>query len=113
MQGLGGVFLDHVIYDGDAQILNTSLADYLLPLACDFPNVRAITMELRRSKTNPLGAKGAGEGGMVAVAATAANAVAAALAPLGVELCELPLSPAHMWKLVNRHDAGGASSRKE
>ena len=65
-------------------------------------NIRAITMELRRSKTNPLGAKGAGEGGMVAVAATAANAVAAALAPLGVELRELPLSPAHMWKLLNR-----------
>jgi carbon-monoxide dehydrogenase large subunit len=101
VQGLGGVFLDQVIYDDDAQILNTSLADYLLPLACDFPNVRAITMELRRSKTNPLGAKGAGEGGMVAVAATAANAVAAALAPLGVTLCELPLSPSHMWKLVN------------
>jgi carbon-monoxide dehydrogenase large subunit len=113
VQGLGGVFLDQIIYDDDAQILNTSLADYFLPLACDFPNVRAITMELRRSKTNPLGAKGAGEGGMVAVAATAANAVAAALAPLGVELCELPLSPAHMWKLVNRHGAGGASSRKE
>ena len=101
VQGLGGVFLDQVIYDEDAQILNTSLADYLVPLAGDFPNVRAITMELRRSKTNPLGAKGAGEGGMVAVAATAANAVAAALAPLGVELRELPLSPAHMWKLLN------------
>ena len=69
VQGLGGVFLDQVLYDGDAQILNTSLADYLVPLACDFPNVRAITMELRRSKTNPLGAKGAGEGGRVAVAA--------------------------------------------
>ena len=101
VQGLGGVFLDQVIYDADAQILNTSLADYLVPVASDFPNVRAITMELRRSKTNPLGAKGAGEGGMVAVAATAANAVAAALAPLGVELCELPLSPAHLWKLVS------------
>ena len=100
VQGLGGVFLDQVIYDADAQILNASLADYLVPVASDFPNVRAITMELRRSKTNPLGAKGAGEGGMVAVAATAANAVAAALAPLGVEVRELPLSPAHLWKLV-------------
>ena len=57
-------------YDEDAQMLNASLADYLVPLASDFSNVRAITMELRRSKTNPLGAKGAGEGGMVAVAAT-------------------------------------------
>jgi carbon-monoxide dehydrogenase large subunit len=106
VQGLGGVFLDEVLYDGDAQILNTSLADYLVPLACDFPNVRAITMELRRSKTNPLGAKGAGEGGMVAVAATAANAVAAALAPLGVEVRELPLSPAHLWRLLNGDRAG-------
>ena len=102
VQGLGGVFLDHLIYDADAQILNTSLADYLVPVASDFPNVRAITMELRRSKTNPLGAKGAGEGGMVAVAATAANAVAAALAPLGIEVRELPLSPANIWKLLRR-----------
>jgi len=110
VQGLGGVFLDQVIYDADAQILNTSLADYLVPLACNFPNVRAITMELRRSKTNPLGAKGAGEGGMVAVAAAAANAVAAALAPLGVEVRELPLSPAHLWKLVNGNGGSEAVS---
>ena len=58
-------------------------------------------MELRRSRTNPLGAKGAGEGGMVAVAATAGNAVAAALAPLGIEVRELPLTPGHLWKLLN------------
>jgi len=113
VQGLGGVFLDEVRYDDDAQILNTSLADYLVPLACDFPNVRAITMELRRSNTNPLGAKGAGEGGMVAVAATAANAVAAALSSLGVEVRELPLSPARLWRLVNGERAGSANSAHE
>jgi carbon-monoxide dehydrogenase large subunit len=73
-----------------------------VPLATDFSNVRAITMELRRSKTNPLGAKGAGEGGMVAVAATMANAVAAALGSLGIELRELPLSPANIWRLVEK-----------
>jgi carbon-monoxide dehydrogenase large subunit len=101
VQGLGGVFLDEIAYDRDAQMLNASLADYLVPLSTDFSNIRAITMELRRSKTNPLGAKGAGEGGMVAVAATVANAVAAALAPLGVEVRDLPLSPARLWKLVN------------
>jgi len=101
VQGLGGVFLDEIMYDHDAQMLNASLADYLVPLATDFSNVRAITMELRRSKANPLGAKGAGEGGMVAVAATVANAVAAALKPLGVELRDLPLSPTRLWALVN------------
>jgi len=101
VQGLGGVFLDRIVYDDDGQILNASLADYLVPLATDFSNVRAITMELRQSRTNPLGAKGAGEGGMVAVAATAANAVAAALAPLGVTVRELPLSPTDVWRLAN------------
>jgi len=105
VQGLGGVFLDEIVYDRDAQILNASLADYLVPLATDFSNVRAITMELRRSKTNPLGAKGAGEGGMVAVAATVANAVAAALVSLGVEVRDLPLSPARLWGLVAKGSA--------
>jgi carbon-monoxide dehydrogenase large subunit len=107
VQGLGGVFLDHLIYDADGQLLNTSLAEYLVPVASDFPNVRAITLELRRSKTNPLGAKGAGEGGIVAVAATVANAVAAALRPLGVEVRHLPLSPAAIWNSVN-----GAGNRR-
>jgi aerobic carbon-monoxide dehydrogenase large subunit len=100
VQGLGGAFMEQVVYDENGQILSTSLADYLTPVASDFPNIRAITMELRPSKTNPLGAKGAGEGGMVAVAAATANAVAAALAPLGIEIRELPLSPANLWKLL-------------
>ena len=49
-----------------------------------FPHIDAITLEEAPSTLNPLGAKGAGEGGIVAVGAAAANAVAAALAPLGV-----------------------------
>jgi aerobic carbon-monoxide dehydrogenase large subunit len=104
VQGLGGVFLDEVRYDDEAQLLNASLADYLVPVASDFPNVRAITLELRRSKTNPLGAKGAGEGGLVAVAATVANAVASALARLGVDIRELPLDPARIWSLIAARD---------
>ena len=102
------MFLDQIMYDRDAQMLNASLMDYLVPLSTDFSNVRAITMELRRSKTNPLGAKGAGEGGMVAVAACTANAVAAALKPLGIEVRDLPLSPARLWGLLN----GGGLARK-
>jgi aerobic carbon-monoxide dehydrogenase large subunit len=102
VQGLGGVFLDHIIYDADAQLLNSSLADYLLPTASDFPNVRGVTMELHRSPSNPLGAKGAGEGGMVAVAATAGNAVAAALTAFKAEPKELPLSPPRLWSLIHQ-----------
>jgi len=102
VQGLGGVFLDHLIYDDNAQLLNASLADYLLPTATDFPNIRGVTMQLHLSPSNPLGAKGAGEGGMVAVAATAANAVAAALAEFNVQPNELPLSPPSVWGLIQK-----------
>jgi carbon-monoxide dehydrogenase large subunit len=101
VQGLGGVFLDHLIYDRDAQLLNASFADYLLPLATDFRNVRGVTLELRPSPTNPLGAKGAGEGGIVAVAATIGNAVAAALVKFAAEPNELPLTPTRIWRLIN------------
>ncbi len=100
VQGLGGALLEHLRYDESGQLLNASLADYLMPLATDFPSVRAVTLELKPSQLNPLGAKGAGEGGVVAVAAAVANAVAAALAPLGVELRELPLSPPRLWRLI-------------
>jgi carbon-monoxide dehydrogenase large subunit len=105
VQGLGGVFLDHLIYDSEAQLLNASLADYLLPTASDFPNVRGVTLELRPSPTNPLGAKGAGEGGIVAVAATIGNAIGNALASLGVEPKEMPLTPQALWRLIEQAKA--------
>ena len=110
VQGLGGVFFDHLIYDADAQLLNASFADYLLPLATDFPNVRGVTLELRRSPSNPLGAKGAGEGGIVSVAATVGNAVAAALASFGVEPNEMPLTPPRIWRLIEAGRARIASA---
>lgn len=100
VQGLGGVFLDHLIYDEQGQLLNASLADYLVPTASDFPVLRAVTLELRPSPSNPLGAKGAGEGGIVAVAAATANAVAVALVPLNVEIHHLPLTPPRLWRLI-------------
>jgi carbon-monoxide dehydrogenase large subunit len=97
VQGLGGVFLDHLIYDENAQLVNASLADYLVPTATDFPKVRAVTLELRRSPSNPLGAKGAGEGGIVSVAAAVGNAVAAAL---DISVNSLPLSPGVVWAMA-------------
>ncbi|HEY1982062.1 MAG TPA: xanthine dehydrogenase family protein molybdopterin-binding subunit [Xanthobacteraceae bacterium] len=112
MQGLGGVFFDHLIYDAEAQLLNASFADYLMPLATDFPNIRGVTLELRRSPSNPLGAKGAGEGGIVSVAATIGNAVAAALAKFGVEPNELPLTPPRLWRLIEEGRARIASAAK-
>jgi carbon-monoxide dehydrogenase large subunit len=103
VQGLGGVFLDHLIYDDQCQLLTASFADYLMPTATDFPSLRGIALELRPSPTNPLGAKSAGEGGMVPVAAAVGNAVAAALQTLGKQPRALPLSPSRVWSLI--HDS--------
>jgi aerobic carbon-monoxide dehydrogenase large subunit len=100
VQGLGGAFLEHFIYDEHGQLLTGSFADYLMPTASDFPNIRAIALEDKPSPNNPLGAKGAGEGGVIPVGGVIANAVAAALAPLGVEPRELPLSPECVWRQV-------------
>jgi carbon-monoxide dehydrogenase large subunit len=100
VQGLGGVFLEQLQYDEHGQFLTASLADYLLPSATDFPRVRAFVTEDAPSPINPMGAKGAGEGGIVPVGGVVANAVAAALAPLGVEPRSLPLSPPRLWELI-------------
>jgi len=101
VQGLGGVFLEHFVYDSEGQLLTGSFADYLLPTASDFPRIRAVALEDKPSPNNPLGAKGAGEGGIIPVAGVTANAVAAALAPLGVQPRELPLSPPRVWQMIN------------
>jgi len=100
VQGLGGAFLEHFIYDAEGQLLTGSFADYLLPTAGDFPNIRAVALEEKPSPTNPLGAKGAGEGGIIPVGGVIANAVAAALGSLGVQPRELPLSPPRVWGLI-------------
>ena len=110
VQGLGGTFLEHLVYDENGQLLTGSFADYLLPTASDFPNIRSITLELKPSPTNPLGAKGAGEGGIIPVGGIVANAVANALSDLGVQPCELPLSPPRVWKLIQEARARKAAA---
>jgi carbon-monoxide dehydrogenase large subunit len=102
VQGLGGAFLEDLVYDRHGQFLSGTLADYLIPSAADFPGIRAIALEHRPSPTNPLGVKGAGEGGIIPIGGLMANAVAAALSMLGAEPNELPLKPARVWRLANR-----------
>ena len=100
VQGLGGAFLEHLVYDENGQLLTGSLADYLMPTASDFPTIHVVALEQKPTPHNPLGAKGAGEGGIIPVGGVVANAVAAALSSLGVEPRELPLSPARVWELI-------------
>ena len=102
VQGLGGAFLEEFVYDAQGQLLTGSFADYLLPSATDFPNLRAIVTELKPSPNNPLGVKGAGEGEIVPIGGLLSNAISNALGHLGVEPMELPLSPPKIWALVQR-----------
>jgi carbon-monoxide dehydrogenase large subunit len=93
--------MEDLVYDENGQLLAGTLADYLIPTAPDFPNIRAISLEHRPSPVNPLGVKGAGEGGIIPVAGLIANAVAGALSGIGGEPNELPLSPPRVWRLAN------------
>jgi len=102
VQGCGSVFGEHLAYDAQGQPLVASLADYLVPLATDYPNLRVVSLEEYPSPNNPLGVKGAGEGGIIPVGGAIANAVAAALGVFGVEPRELPLSPPAVWRLIER-----------
>jgi carbon-monoxide dehydrogenase large subunit len=100
VQGLGSTFLEHLQYDENGQLLTGSLMDYLLPTATDYPRIRSISLGLRPCPNNPLGAKGAGEGGLIAVGGVIANAIAAALRDFGVQPRALPLTPARLWRMI-------------
>jgi carbon-monoxide dehydrogenase large subunit len=100
VQGLSATFGEHLQYDSEGQLLVGTLADYQLALATDYPNIHAISLELYPSPNNPLGAKGAGEGGIIPVAGVVANAVASALRSFNAQPNELPLTPARVWRLV-------------
>lgn len=106
VQGLGGAFLEHLVYDDEGQLLTGSFADYLMPTASDFPKIQSITVELKPCPNNPLGAKGAGEGGLIPVGGLMANAIADALSHLNVQPMELPLSPPKIWQLADNASAG-------
>lgn len=100
VQGLGGVFLEQLSYDENAQFLTGSLADYLLPTSTDYPNIRAVSLDLTRTERNPMGVKGVGEDAIAPVAAVIGNAVADALSSFGIQPTRLPLTPCAIWQLI-------------
>src|SRR5262249_19875382 len=99
VQGLGGAFLGHLVYDANRPLLTGNLADYLIPTATAFPRLRAIALENHPSPSNPLGVKGAGEGPIIPVGGLMANAVANALASFGAMPNQLPLTPPRVWRM--------------
>ena len=105
-QGIGGTMLEELVYNEDGQLLTTTLLDYPLPSSMEIPPVESIITEYSPSPLNPLGVKGAGEGGIVACGAALANAVSHALSSLGIQIKDLPLTPDRLRRLVR--EAGGS-----
>jgi carbon-monoxide dehydrogenase large subunit len=106
-QGIGGALLEELVYDEQGQLLTGTLMDYLLPTAMEMPASTVVRiLEETPTPLNPLGVKGAGEGGSSGCGGALANAVADALAPLGVSITALPLSPDRLSALLRAAQKG-------
>ncbi|HSA81929.1 MAG TPA: xanthine dehydrogenase family protein molybdopterin-binding subunit [Geminicoccaceae bacterium] len=99
--GIGNAFYEQILFDDAGQILNATLADYLLPTSLDVPRITVEHIETP-SRTNKLGVKGVGEAGAIPVGAAFAQAVEDALdlPASGREILEIPLSPDRLWSLA-------------
>jgi carbon-monoxide dehydrogenase large subunit len=100
--GIGQALLERCAYDPESgQLLSATLMDYALPRADMLPMFTTEISEVP-SSTHPLGLRGGGEGGTTPALGAVANAIADALAPLGVEHVELPATPERVWRAINR-----------
>ncbi|RQV70291.1 xanthine dehydrogenase family protein molybdopterin-binding subunit [Burkholderia cenocepacia] len=107
-QGIGTALYEEMPYDGNGQPLASTLADYILPGSTEVPNLRIHHFETPSPHTE-FGAKGMGEGGAIAPPAVICNAINDALADLGVELLETPMTPHRILHAIasRGHDAVG------
>jgi carbon-monoxide dehydrogenase large subunit len=92
VQGLGAALFEKCIYDERGQLTNANMADYLVPMSGEMPDID-VGHEVSPTSESELGAKGAGEAGTAGAAAAAANAVNDALSPFGAIITEIPLTP--------------------
>jgi carbon-monoxide dehydrogenase large subunit len=98
VQGIGGVLLEHLVYDEDGNPRATTFMDYLLPTSTDVPAIEYGHIET--PAPGPGGFKGVGEGGAIGAPPAVVNAIADALVPFGVEITRLPLTPPAIVELI-------------
>lgn len=108
-QGIGAALYEEVVYDPQGQPLTGSLADYLVPSAVEIPPIETIHLAAE-SPTTLGGYRGMGEGGTIGAPAAVANALADALAPLGAEVFELPMTPERLFRLIEAAEADRSNS---
>ena len=101
--GIGNSYYEQLVYDETGQLLNASLADYLIPTATEIPRFE-IGHEETLAPNNPLGSKGAGEAGTIPVPSLFAQAMEDALRDYDLEIMEMPLSPNRLFELLHQRD---------
>ena len=97
--GIGNTLYEWMLYDDNANPLSTNFAEYLLPAATEIPKIDIVHIE-SPTPMNPLGVKGAGEGGTIPALAAIVGAVEDALAPFGVHIAETPITPSRIVELI-------------
>ncbi|MFL1462926.1 xanthine dehydrogenase family protein molybdopterin-binding subunit [Roseococcus sp. DSY-14] len=101
VQGIGGALYEHCVYDGEGNLLTTTMADYLVPMAAEMPEMHVGHVETP-TRESLLGAKGAGEAGTAGAPAAIMNAINDALRPLGARVTEQPFTPARILAALGR-----------
>jgi len=102
VQGLGGALYEHCVYSPEGQLLTGSLADYLLPMSGEMPDITVAHVSTP-TKESALGAKGAGEAGTAGAPAAVQNAINDALRPFGVRVFAQPFTPARILGALGRY----------
>jgi aerobic carbon-monoxide dehydrogenase large subunit len=102
VQGIGAALLEHCIYDDRGQLLNGTMADYLVPMAPEMPDIE-VGHVVTPTADSELGAKGAGEAGTAGASGAIMNAVNDALRPLGAQpITEIPITPDVVLKALGK-----------
>ena len=99
VQGIGGALYEECLYDAEGQMLNATMADYLVPMAVEMPDIVVAHVETP-SRTSLLGAKGCGEAGTGGAPGALMNAINDALRPLGAAIHQMPMTPERILKAL-------------
>ena len=101
VQGIGGALLEECLYDENGQMMNGTMADYLVPMAAEMPDI-IIGHVQTPTKQSELGAKGAGEAGTAGAPGAVMNALNDALSPLGASLMVQPFTPQRVLQALGK-----------
>jgi CO/xanthine dehydrogenase Mo-binding subunit len=99
MMGIGHTLFEQMIYDTNGQLLNPGLVDYRVPSFNDMPEEFHTVLIENEDGPGPYGVRGMGEGGLLSVAPSAANALARAT---GIRVTDMPLTPERVWRALKR-----------